>query len=53
MTGQEAITWDVAQVPILVEYLRVTAMEMMNVPIPSCVDLITALASSHLLLTVV
>ena len=38
---------------ILVEYLRVTAMEMMNVPIPSYVDLITALTSSNLPLTVV
>ena len=42
-----------AQAPILVDCLRVTAMKMMNVPIPSYVDLITALASSHLPLTVV
>ena len=35
---------------ILVDCLR---MEMMNVPITSCVDLIIALASSHLLPTVV
>ena len=42
-----------ALAPILVDCLRVTAMEMMNVPIPSYVDLITALASSHLLPTAV
>ena len=38
---------------ILVDCLRVTAMEMMNVPITSCVDLIIALACSHLVPTVV
>ena len=42
-----------ALAPILVDCLRATAMEMMSAPMTSCVDLITALASSHLLLTVV
>ena len=42
-----------ALAPILVECLRAIAMEMMNVLIASCVDLIIALVSSHLLLTVV
>ena len=44
---------DAALAPILVDCLRVTVMEMMNVPITSYVDLIIALASSHLLPTVV
>ena len=42
-----------ALAPILVDCLRVTVMEMMNVPITSCVDLIIVLASFHLPLTVV
>ena len=42
-----------ALAPILVDCLRATAMEIMNVPITSCVDVIIASASSHLLLTVV
>ena len=42
-----------ALAPILVDCLRATAMEIMNVPITSCVDLIIASASSHLLPTVV
>ena len=42
-----------ALAPILVDCLRATAMEIMNVPITSCVDLIIASASSHLMPTVV
>ena len=42
-----------ALAPILVDCLRVTAMEMMNVPITSFVGLTIASASSHLLPTVV
>ena len=38
---------------ILVEYLRVTAMEMMNALITLCVDLITAIIFFHLMQTVV
>ena len=38
---------------ILVEYLRVTAMEMMNALITLCVDLIVVLIPFRLMLTVV
>ena len=38
---------------ILVEYLRVTAMEMKNALITLCVDLTTASVPSNLVLTVV
>ena len=52
MIGQEK-HGHAALAPILVECLRVTAMEMKNALTTLCVDLIIVLISSHLLLTVV
>ena len=53
MIGQEGENGHAALSPILVDCLKGTVMDMMNVLIASCVDLIIALVSSHLLQTVV